>query len=182
MCKKNSYFCLIQYAGKFINFTLKRLTFILFKESQHVLSKQHILINGGTLPRGGDANQTFVFFLYFTACQHSAQKASNQRHGQPASTDICERVSQSKQRFRRGEVIRRQGTVQPFNEPLFKILFFLLFRYFCFFHLLIFFSLFFVISEAIPYNFFCFIIFQNFINLFKYFFPSFHFLFNCVSF
>ena len=32
----------------------------------------------------------FCFFFYCTACQHPVQKASTQRHGQPASTDIGE--------------------------------------------------------------------------------------------
>ena len=43
----------------------------------------------------------FRIFLYCMARQHQAQKASNQRHGQPTSTDILERVSQNKRRYRR---------------------------------------------------------------------------------
>ena len=36
-------------------------------------------------------NLWICFFLYCTVCQYPAQKASTQRHGQPASTDIWEK-------------------------------------------------------------------------------------------
>ena len=42
---------------------------------------------GGTHMHGG-CKKNISFFLYCTACQHPAQKASTQRHGQPAPMDI----------------------------------------------------------------------------------------------
>ena len=38
----------------------------------------------GKMPNKDEKNYVFVFLFYYMARQHPAQKASNQRHGQPA--------------------------------------------------------------------------------------------------